>query len=446
MSKPRIPVELVATMRLPRDPQKTLNLDLGGLKWHGCGINDVGAPDPSVLDLLEIARVVHEFDRRQPKRTTGVRVKQVHVTMPLRFPGRWTASAKADLCELLRIQGNSQWIFNFKKRRSGKSEADSFFAGGAMAGRTTTKRRSSPQPIPTRQAVALFSGGLDSTCGLAELSRQADKTLLVGYYTRNRQKQDRIAKKLGFDHFAQITSEWPVPRSTGRTGGQFLYRSFFFLSLAAVLADATRAPSLLQFENGPLALAVPPLDIYRITRHAHPLVHFHFARLFEQLTGRTLVVSNPFLERTKGEAVALLRRHLSPTAFKDVIGDTESCWYLNSRTIVAGPARKKNGQPCGACVPCLVRRAALGADDIKAGVDFKAGRGRATRDPVVRVHYEAYSAFAQRLLATGYGLNDFVEEVPAATRMALRGANSMSPETAFDLYRRFAREWLKAFA
>lgn len=244
----------------------------------------------------------------------------------------------------------------------------------------------------------------------------------------------------------QIKSEWAVPRSAGLIGGQFLYRSFLFLSLAAVLADATRAPSLLQFENGPLALAVQPLELYRMTRHAHPLVHLHLANLFNQLTGRTLVVSNPFVSKTKGEAVSVLRRHLSEADFKEVVGETESCWYLNSRTIVAGPPRKKNGQACGACVPCLVRRAALGADDTKAAVDFKNGNGWAERDPVVRVHYEAYSGFAERLLDKGYGLHDFMEEVPAATRTALTGARSVDPGAAFHLYRRFALEWTKAFA
>ena len=88
MSRRKIPVDLVATMRLPRDPEKALSLDLAVLKWRAYGIEGIGPADPTMLDLLEIARVVHEFDRRQPKRTTGVRVKQVRVTMPLRVPDR----------------------------------------------------------------------------------------------------------------------------------------------------------------------------------------------------------------------------------------------------------------------------------------------------------------------------------------------------------------------
>jgi hypothetical protein len=79
-------------------------------------------------------------------------------------------------------------------------------------------------------------------------------------------------------------------------------------------------------------------------------------------------------------------------------------------------------------------------------VDFKNGTGRAERDPVVRVHFEAYSEFAKRLLDKNYGVHNFMEDVPTATKAALNGASSMDPNMAFDLYRRFAREWIKAFA
>ena len=79
-------------------------------------------------------------------------------------------------------------------------------------------------------------------------------------------------------------------------------------------------------------------------------------------------------------------------------------------------------------------------------MDFKNCNGRKERDLVVRVHYEAYLGFARRLLDKGYGLHEFMEEVPAATRTAISGGNAMNPATALDLYRRFAREWIKAFA
>jgi 7-cyano-7-deazaguanine synthase in queuosine biosynthesis len=424
-------------MRLPGSSDRVLKLDLGGLEWHLHGAEGFGSASPALLDLLEIARVVYEFDHRQPKRTTGARVKQVRVRMPVRVPSRWTTAAKSELCALLRVQGNAEWIFEFSKRNGSGAEADVVFGSRA--------RRAAGSVAPRVKAVVLFSGGLDSTSGLATLAGQAEKTLLVGYYANNRSKQLHIAGKLGFERFVQVGSDWPMSKLPGRAGGQFVYRSFLFLSLAAVFADATRASSLLQFENGPLALAVPPTDIYRITRHAHPLVHQHMARLFQSITGRPLAISNPFVQKTKGEAVAYLRTHLSKPAFKEIVGKTESCWYLNARTIVAGPPRKESGQACGGCVPCLVRRVALGDDDIEAGVDFKSGGVPAARDRVVRVHFEAYSAFAQRLLSRAYGLHDFMEDAPTATRVVLNSAGGASAAAAFDVYRRFAREWTRTF-
>ncbi|MGK7057852.1 hypothetical protein AB4853_15420 [Bradyrhizobium sp. 1050_B9_N1_2] len=442
MTKRKLPVDIVATMRLPRDPQKTLKLDLAALTWSAHGLDEIGRANPALLDLLEIARTVHEFDRRQPKRTTGVRVKQVHVTMPLREPARWTSAAKKELNAVLRVQGNAEWIFDFTKRTTGTTSADSVFGGSASE---KTKPKRTAKERPSIEKVVLFSGGLDSTAGLATLMGQADKTLLVAYYARNRMMQESIAKEMGFRRLFQIGSSWTVSEAAPRIGGQFMYRSFLFLALALLFADSTRARSLFQFENGPLALAVEPLDLYRITRHAHPLVHRHLASLFKTMTGRAINLSNPFLNRTKGEAVELLRNGLGKDQFKNVVALTETCWYLNSKTIVAGRPRKKNGEPCGACVPCLVRKAALGADDTAAAVDFSNGGGRVARDPVVRVHFESYSAFAERLLEKGFDVYDFMEAVPAATRIALGDGGEMTPAEALALYRRFAEEWTRTY-
>ena len=93
--------------------------------------------------------------------------------------------------------------------------------------------------------------------------------MLVSYYSQNRTKQADIATRLGFRGVVQAKSEWRVRDVPGRVGGQFTYRSFLFLSLAAAVADATRASSLLQFENGPLALAWCSRLIYIGSRGMH---------------------------------------------------------------------------------------------------------------------------------------------------------------------------------
>lgn len=442
MSAPKLPVTITAVMRLTRDPDKSIVIDLSQLDWKAYGLAGTTGFDPALLDLMEIARAVHEFDRRQPKRTTGVRPKVISVEMPLRRPAVWTSAAKDELRQILRIQGNANWNFTFTQRAA--SPADQSFLQGDAAASKPAKSGKRLDPEQKRFAsVVLFSGGLDSTSGLASLSGEGDTSLLVSYYTRNLDKQRFIADKLGFPNLIQVRGDWADGQRQGKTGGQFWYRSFLFLSIAAAMANRFGAGTLYQFENGPLALSVPPLDIYRITRHAHPLVHRHFETLLEALGVGHINVKNPALAQTKGQALAMLRSKLTPDDFKAVIAKTETCWYLNSRTVVAGGAAKRNGMPCGACIPCLVRKAALGADDVPAGVDFT-GNGDAG-DAAIRVHLDAYTAFTRRISAKDYTVWDFLEDVPEPTRKALLANIGIGAKDALDLYRRFAAEWHGTF-
>lgn len=443
MSAPKLPVTITTVMRLTRDPDKSLVIDLSQLDWKAYGLAGTAGFDPALLDLMEIARAVHEFDRRQPKRTTGVRPKVISVEMPLRRPAVWTSEAKDALRQILRIQGNANWNFTFTQRVA--TLTDQPFLQSDAAASKSAKSGKRLDPDQKRFAsVVLFSGGLDSTSGLASLG-EGDTSLLVAYYTRNLDKQRFIADKLGFSNLIQVRGDWSDGQRRGKTGGQFWYRSFLFLAIAAAMANRFGAGTLYQFENGPLALSVPPLDIYRITRHAHPLVHRHFETLLKELGVGRIEIRNPALSQTKGEALAILREKLSPDDFKAVIAKTETCWYLNSRTVVAGGAAKPNGVPCGACIPCLVRKAALGADDVPAGVDFTGNGSSPAADPAIRVHLEAYAAFARRIIAKDYTVWDFLEDVPEPTRKALLANIGIGAKDALDLYRRFAAEWHRTF-
>ena len=97
-----------------------------------------------------------------------------------------------------------------------------------------------------------------STSGLSTLAEQAATTLLVSYYAQNREKQTSIATKLGFGRRVQVNSEWSVSEAAARAGGQFIYRSLLFLSLAAAFADATRG-NLRILLSGPKSSAGRPM-------------------------------------------------------------------------------------------------------------------------------------------------------------------------------------------
>ena len=141
----KIPVRLMAHMRFGNGTDRSLNLDLADLTWKAHGLDQVGDISPVMLDLIEIARTVHEFDRRQPKRTTSVRIESVNIEMPVREPDRWNRSAaRAALTELLRIQANVDWKFTFRARGSRKTSADAVFGkrrtGGAPPKRWSYSR------------------------------------------------------------------------------------------------------------------------------------------------------------------------------------------------------------------------------------------------------------------------------------------------------------------
>src|SRR5262249_7696329 len=61
----------------------------------------------------------------------------------------------------------------------------------------------------------------------------------------------------------------------GRRGkeGMDLIRALMFLTLGAVVAESFGAEHVFQYENGCLAMAIPPAGTMVPTRHAHPELH-----------------------------------------------------------------------------------------------------------------------------------------------------------------------------
>lgn len=130
--------------------------------------------------------------------------------------------------------------------------------------------------------VVLFSGGMDSTCGLASICEDAPQTRLVSFYTQQKALQRKIASDIKFNAPIQWRMNWKGKPGRGRS---FHYRSFLFLCLVAAVAESWGIKSISQFENGILALAIPPSPSWAITKHAHPLLHVKVSRLFSALFG-----------------------------------------------------------------------------------------------------------------------------------------------------------------
>jgi hypothetical protein len=110
-------------------------------------------------------------------------------------------------------------------------------------------------------------------------------------------------------------------------------------------------------ENGLIALNVP-LDRLRLgalsTRTTHP---FYIARWNEMLAALRIDghIDNPYWNKTKGEMVAACA---SQAVLSKLAPSSLSC---SSPT--KGRWKKQPQGHCGFCLPCLIRRAALGPND-----------------------------------------------------------------------------------
>jgi hypothetical protein len=237
------------------------------------------------------------------------------------------------------------------------------------------------QPYPARpaqttngiglpvDAVSLFSGGLDSLCGVIDLLEEdpSRRLLLVAHHeggqasTAQRALYAALVKTYGErvllrrmfcrpapSHPSQVR---PLPDVHERST-----RSRSLLFIAGALAAASAAGDDLPVyvpENGWIGLNVP-LTRARTGSASTRTTHPHFLELLSTAShaiGVTNAVINPYRLQTKGEMLAACRnrRLLARLAQTSV-----SCAHPETA--------RWRGRPqgnCGYCVPCLVRRAAL---------------------------------------------------------------------------------------
>lgn len=223
--------------------------------------------------------------------------------------------------------------------------------------------------IESADAVALFSGGLDSLCGAIDyLEGNPTKNLvLVSHYDHGK----ATAKQLVLFH--NIAAQYPgrvlhrrlwlaapnpnkahlVPvLATHETSTRA--RSFLFISAAVALANAVSPTTpVLVPENGYIALNVP-LTRARTGSSSTRTTHPHFFDLLNTALasiGISNEVQNPYQFLTKGEMLASsknsnLLEQLAPTSV--------SCSHPEVARWVSGDQGN-----CGYCFPCLIRRASL---------------------------------------------------------------------------------------
>ncbi len=307
------------------------------------------APGAAALGFLAVALGVWAADKLLPRQAAAdAWTRQIVLHLPA--PESWRALAP-DLSRVLNFLTGDDW--SLKPRATWR---DPGLVKAAW-------------PHPWRpQAVALFSGGLDSLVGAIDLLEGGKRLVLVSHYDFGQLAsiQQGLAAALkgrygpGRVHHLGVRVQFPEsPELTLRS------RSLLYLALGLATAAAFgEATPLCLPENGWVSLN-PPLTGNRLGSYSTRTTHPHFLEQIASLWRRAGLdhpLGNPYQGLTKGEMLLNCRNR---GLLKELFPRTVSC----ARPV----ASRWQGRPagsCGCCYPCLMRRAALNRLGWDAGGDY----------------------------------------------------------------------------
>lgn len=395
------------------------------LKLHLRGIVGAAGLSDEALDMIELGAAIFRIEQQIHSRRLVRRPKRYQLSMGLRHPGRWSPLARSTLVQLLQHMSNSIWSVEFRKQ-------------------ATPVQYYCPSSTARVRQLALFSGGLDSACGAGTLLDELDHTLFVGYYTRQKKLQASLAEKLGIKHLFQSFIRWHGPKGAGRS---FYYRSFFFLSLAAGIAQSYGAKKILQFENGVLANAIAPAESLVMTRHASPGMQRLAMALFSEVLGGDWKIENPFVRLTKKQILDLAVERSGRRDLPALFAKTETCWGYNAITSLGRSKskgksrRKRRGLACGRCIPCIVRHPAF--PDESVAVDLRKDRNR--NHPQLGAFFRNYVGFLERTIKAKSADEFYYHVLSAEGREVLEDSRALTREEIWKLFRVFAGEFFSSY-
>jgi 7-cyano-7-deazaguanine synthase in queuosine biosynthesis len=374
----------------------------------------------TAADLVDFAAAVYQIERQLRGRQRTNRPEKFTLTMQLRDPDAWNSQAVEAAQNALQLLGNARWQLNLKQGL--KDDVQAYQA----------------TDLEEVRRVVLFSGGMDSTCGLASIAgSNVEETRLVSFYTHQKSLQRSLAFALGFNTPPiQWRMVWQPPAGRNHS---FFYRSFFFLCLAAAVAESWGAREILQFENGVLALSIPPTESWMMTKHAHPVLHELMSELFSALFGGEWRVRNPFQLCTKRDCFREAARSIGEPKVREVLQQTETCWFHWSNRVRGG--KKRPGKPCGVCIPCVVRRTGLQDDDYQWDLREEYVRN----DRYLGSVFFSYYLFLKQVHETRNQLEKFYELLPAAGRNLLSPVGVLTMQELQALLLRFRDEFWETY-
>jgi 7-cyano-7-deazaguanine synthase in queuosine biosynthesis len=291
-------------------------------------------PTRAAWDFLSFALAVFATDKfvlRERAEDCWTRVIDLEVAVV--DPAPWQAQADR-IARALRFLTGDIWAIHF-------------IAGGAPP------PTFQPQ-LTDRDAVCLFSGGLDSLLGAMRLVQEGRRPILVSQASpKEGPPQKYLAERLGLaDHRfeGKATERWRKPYELSSRA-----RSILFIAYGVAAAGGL-TPTLIIPENGLISLN-PPLTLRRLGSLSTRTTHPHYISELNSIlanAGIDVTLENPFGLATKGEMLAACK-HPAIAKFAPL---SYSC----------GKGKRKN-QQCGQCVPCLIRRASF----LRAGMKDTTG-------------------------------------------------------------------------
>lgn len=305
-----------------------------------------GAPSQTMVDLLHASMAVFAADLCIPRECSPDGwTRSIRLHLAVAEPDRWQPVLPL-LSKMLSFLSGDNWSVCTHRHEA-----------------NLQRLSSSPLTGEPPDAVALFSGGLDSLVGAIDLLTEGQTVALVGQYGPEALPSE-FQRKVWIslpDHLREqgtrlAFSVQPPPIPGGGSYDKTMRcRSLLFIALGLAVADtlASACPLYIS-ENGFISLNVPltnPRMGSLSTRTTHPYFTGLLGRVIDKLNLEH-PIRLPYRFKTKGEMLSEASNH---QALERSARHTMSCAHPTYNRWL-GESPKKH---CGYCFPCIVRRAAM---------------------------------------------------------------------------------------
>jgi hypothetical protein len=310
----------------------------------------LGPMSDQALGLLRTAVAVYLADRTTPRDAREGNRWRRQIDLIVDVPDPDAMDTVADqLTDVLEFLTDDDWSLTYK------------------ADRTPPRTNS----VPELPVVSLFSGGIDSLCGVLLAARTGPPPHLVAHWDNGVASDTQKTVGAMAKRMLGVPLTWNrirLSRAARQRGSNLSFgkeptsrsRSLLFLALGVAAAEPRHAELWIP-ENGYVSLNIPLAPERRgahSTRTTHPRVLDGIRDVLAEL-GIDVALVTPFAAQTKGEVMIDAAKHHDIGDLERLFAETHSCAKSNVQWERVPPRTH-----CGVCFACLVRRGGF----IKAGI------------------------------------------------------------------------------